>query len=904
MRKFFWTILAIAMLCQMISIPVVAASSINADFDMMLAVLSEIDVITLDDEQEFDAEVTVSRAKFSEYVGKAIQVYPSFSMQYFVDVPAEHEQAGYINILADCGIISLNDAKMFEPDRPIKYSEACKMLLCAMGYGDYASTVGEPMWNWITVASKADIAISVANQDAITSAETVELIFNAMSKPLMVSNLDGKSMYIEDNTNLFAEYHDIYFDTGVVEATYGAYLERYQMPMEGNVIISGKDFETQLDLRHLLGVQSEYVYRWDDANDEGYVFYAEIRDEDDILKISSELLDDYDESTNTFYYLQNKDASKTKRQSVEKNFQIVYNGVPYSGTVTTAVSGFLDKTRRGEITLADSDRNGNFDVLIIKNYEIFPIGTIDTINENIYGGFEKTTINYSAYDVVKLFDSKGIEKEMSDYSDAVLNIARSENGENLEVVICDETTEITIKSLQSDRNEVEDQNGQSYVVDKRVMEQYAPTLMAYKSIKAYFDMFGYIVRIEAGATDDYLVGYLIKGKSYEEDFGDIAVQFMVYTRDRKIEKYNFAEKVKIDGNSYKMNKNPDAALNALPKVSSYDVDGGLRYTISPQIIRYKLNEEKQITALDTTNLNTEREDKNNSLVQRHKNAALLNSNRVGLDTYWSTAETVIFKIPTLNSEGQILKNGSYVTPQAKDFGTSVSLNFDETYTCDTYNYSDTDYYTDIMVVVQEQKTMSPDALVFTGVHQIWDEEEEIALTAVECISGGSEITYKLNEGVEKQIEQQGLKYGDIFYISLDGSGQYGTEIKKIFDADTLTFNNAGKNDYWYYGDYSPYSNWSYRTGEDNRNNLSKMHVLKKRGDAVFGSYEKSGLANGTYEEVMRLGSIPVVIVYKDINRYEKGSLNSILSYEEVGSAASLILIESRLQVAKSVIIYQ
>ena len=904
MRKFFGSILVVAMLCQLICVPGMAESSMNADIDMMLATLTEIDVITLDDEQVFDTEATVSRAKFSEYVGKAIKVIPNFSMQYFKDVPREHEQSEYINVLADCGIISLNDAKIFEPDRPIKYSEACKMLLCAMGYEDYAAMEGTSMGNWITVASKADIAITVTNQDAITAAEAIELLFNAMSKPIVVKNLDGKTMSVDTETNLFAKYHDVYFETGVIEATYGAYLERCQMPIKDKAVIGGTEYQTQMDLRHLLGVQVKYVYRWDDVNDEGNVFYAEIRDEEDMLTISSELIDNYDESTNTFYYLQSKDADKIKRQSIEKNLQIIYNGVPYSGTVSSSIAGFLDGTRRGEIILTDSDKNDKFDVLIVKNYEIFPVGTIDTINENIYGGFEKNTIKYSDYEVVKLFDSKGIEKELSDYSDAVLNIARSENGEVMEIVISEETTEITIKSLQVNENEVEDQNGQRYMVDKRVIEQYDSLLMSYKSVKAYFDMFGFIVRIEVGSTDDFLIGYLIKGRSYEDDYGDTAVQFTIYTRDRKIEKYSFAEKVKIDGTSYKMNQKADAALNSLPKSSVYTADGDVIYKISPQIIRYKLNEDKQIIALDTVEFIKEKEDKNNSLVQRHENAALLNSNRVGLDTYWSTTDTAVFKIPSLNSEGQILKNGSYVEPQSKDFGTSVSLDFDHTYTCDTYNYSDTDYYTDIMVVIQEQKNMISDALIFTGTNQVWDEEENVVLTVVECIRSGSEVTYKLNEGVEKQIEQQSLKYGDMFYISLDSSGEYCTEIKKIFDAKTLTFNNAGKNNYWYFGDYSPYSNWSYRTGEDNRNNLSKMHVLKKRGDAVFGSYEKSGLSDGTYEEVILLGAIPVTIIYKDANKYEKGSFNSILSYEEVGAAASLILVENRLQLAKSVIIYQ
>lgn len=903
MRKIIGLILSIAMLCQ-VYIPVSAASTTKKNMDMIISVLKEIEVITIDEDQEFDTEATVSRAKFSEYLGKAIKVYPSFSMQYFNDVPKEHEQAEYINALTDSGIIAMNDAKIFDPERSIKYTEACKMLLCAMGYGDYAAAKGKTMSVYSLVAAETGISITAKDQNALTVAEAMKLLFNAMSEPIMVHNYQqNMSMSIDSSKNLFAEHHDVYFTKGVVEGTCGAYLERYPMPEEGKVIISGTEYETDLDIRDMLGVKVNFAYCWDDENDVGKVIYAEICNEEDILEIESSLLDDYDETTNTFYYLQNKDTKKIKKKKIESSFQIIYNGAPYEGTVTSIISPFLDSTRRGKITLADSDIDGEFDVVIIKSYEVLASGTIDTVEKFIYGGAESGAIDYENFDFVKLFDESGKEKELLDCSNAVLSIAKSNDNKIIEIVLNEETAEITVAKVQFSENEITSREGTIYEVDPAVMAQYGSTLMSYKNIRVSFDMFGYIVKIETGVTDDFLVGYLISGKSYEGETYDTEIEFKIYTRNNKIEKYNFAERIMIDGSTYRLNKNNGAlrALNALPKASSYETSrGDTRYRISPQVIRYKLNEEKQITVLDTLVL-SENENAKSSLTQRHNNVSMPNTNRLGLDTYWSTSETAIFRIPVLDDQGKLVTGEE---PQPKDFSTSMTLSFDKNYNVSTYNFSDDSYYTDIMVIQEDAENYVKEVLIYTGYTQNYDQDENIAYTAIKCYSNGSKATYKLGEGVETQIGSQGLEKGDLFYITLDGSGEYATGIKKIFDAGTLTFNNGGKNDYWYYGDYSPYSNWGYRTGEDDRNNLGKMYVLKKRQDAIFGTYEYDDLKDGKYEEIVRLGNVPVVTVCSQTGEVEKANFNSIRSFEESGGNVSLVLVESKFLSASSVIIYK
>ena len=903
MRKILGFFLSIAILAGMY-VPASASAVSEERYDMMLSVLSAIDVIEINEDEVFDPEEMVSRAKFSEYVAKAMGLEATFSMKYFSDVGQDIEECGYINTLTDYGVISLNDEKLFAPDRIITYAEACKMLVCAMGYGDYAMSRGGDMNTWVAVASEAGINIVPEDYNALSAKEAVVLLYNAMYEPVMAQTPGQHETYIDRDKNLFAENHDVYFAYGVINAVNGAHLESYDMPRAGLVTVDGKTFSTDLDLRDYLGIEVEYVYRYDEVIDEGTVFYVRLRDEDSVITFTSDLLESFNDTTNTFRYWRNAETNKTKDVDIEKQHQIIFNGAPYTGSVSSAVSGFLDGTRRGEITITDPDRNGDFDIVIIKSYDVFPIGSIDTIGKLVCGGFGQSNISYEGCEYFKIFSDEGEELELSDYAGTVLNVAQSQDESILEIIISSKTAEFEIHEVDSAECKVYSTDGTVYNVDSRVMEEYKTSLFALSKIKVSLDILGYIVKIEVAPSDGYQFGYLISGKSYDDGTGTDVVDAKIYTRAGKIEKFVFADRISIDNVGYKLSKKLGEALTAIPGTSFLDDEDGItRYTLAHQLIRYRVNDEGKLYDIDTTALSMY-EEETNSLVCRHDKAPLMNTNRLGLDTYWSSSHTATFTIPTLNDQGKIKKNGLWVDPQAKDFSTSLSMSFDHTYTMSTYYCSDDSYYVDALTITQDATYREVNAMIYTGTKNVWDPEEQMVLTAVECISGGNETRFTFAPGAEAGITSEGLTYGDLFYIEMDGSRKYATGIKKIFDAETLKFIHNSSNDYWYYGAYSQYSNWSYRTGENNRNQLSKMYALKKRAGAVFGTYERSDLSKGIYQEVMYIGDIPVIIVDKTNERTEKGSFNSILSYEESGASGSLILVESLTQNAKSVFIYR
>ena len=227
MRKIYWFfVITIIMLST--ALPVYALSDKEAEnMEMYLKILNEAGIMTDAEVANFNGTTPVTREQFSEYVAKMLKINPYVESQYFNDVGKDNEKVGYINALTDMGIVSFNEQRIFEPKREIRYSESCKMLLCAMGYGDYAKLTGKPMNSWVNVATEAEIAIEPKNPDSLTYEEAVVMIFKAMSEPVMVR--DGNGNIVKKDVNLFAQYHNIFEGEGVVLATKCGYLEGYSL---------------------------------------------------------------------------------------------------------------------------------------------------------------------------------------------------------------------------------------------------------------------------------------------------------------------------------------------------------------------------------------------------------------------------------------------------------------------------------------------------------------------------------------------------------------------------------------------------------------------------------------------------------------------------------------------------
>lgn len=110
----------------------------------------------------------------------------------FVDVPAYHWAAGYVEYCADQGIVGGMGDGTFAPEANVTGSQFAKMLLCAVGYGEKGEFTGLS-WDSTVNAQGTKLGIFDGNEEnvvfanAVTREEAFLYTFNALTKVMEVT---------------------------------------------------------------------------------------------------------------------------------------------------------------------------------------------------------------------------------------------------------------------------------------------------------------------------------------------------------------------------------------------------------------------------------------------------------------------------------------------------------------------------------------------------------------------------------------------------------------------------------------------------------------------------------------------------------------------------------------------
>lgn len=105
-------------------------------------VLEQLKVLTGYPDGTFGAEKFITRAEMAAIVcrmiGKGEEAMDSMGKTDFDDVESAHWASGYINVASRKNIINGDGTGSFNPEDDVKYEEALKMIVCALGYADEA----------------------------------------------------------------------------------------------------------------------------------------------------------------------------------------------------------------------------------------------------------------------------------------------------------------------------------------------------------------------------------------------------------------------------------------------------------------------------------------------------------------------------------------------------------------------------------------------------------------------------------------------------------------------------------------------------------------------------------------------------------------------------------------------
>lgn len=551
------------------------------------------------DTADTDGSSQVSRAEFALYLGRIHRAdeYSDAKNRYFRDVSPQHWAASSLELLVEKGIVAVSDSRNFRPDDVITFSEAEKMILCAMGYSAYAEALGGYPTGYDAVAKKIDL-ISGANRPANVTVDTARMLLH---KALITgifddSAVNGDSVVLSqsDDVTLLSQYFDCYLAEGQLTSADGVSINYDESAADDRVCIGGESYFAD-DSHNALAYLGQYVrafYIKPDKNSVGEICIIDrsYNKYDNVKVISDEDFKSFGSDMKINYYT-GDNSEKSIR--VAANAVILRNGELVTKNMSAEFSDFS-----GTVTAIDTDSNSIYDVVVIDSYVngvvksvsekdsviCFEGGSISKIDISSNHPAQKKVIRSSngdvmsisdiaAGDVLSIFDSKTLLR-ISDTKTAVTGVLEN---------VYDNSSEVKI-------------DGKRYSLDTKLVSTADAKLIAGSECSAKFDIFGKIAEIKKSAQSAPKVGYLVDradGKRLSDD-----VILKVFSSSGTMDEYTLESKVRVNGEKV------DASDIAGYLKKDY---GGDKSDYLHQLICYKTSSAGKISEIDTDYLNVGKE---------------------------------------------------------------------------------------------------------------------------------------------------------------------------------------------------------------------------------------------------------------------------------------------------------
>ena len=852
--------------------------------DSALPFLTAIGVVTAD---VTDLNQPMSREEFAFYLAKILRIDEQTDSQerYFKDVDYNGYTVGAINALTRRGIISVSDEKLFRPKEQILYEEACKMLIYALEYNEIAAYragnhVGYPA-RYVqaatqigikggTIGKKMDLGLGFA---MLKDAMEIEI-------PVIDTiNAFGDIVYkVDSDKSILSEYWDIYSEKGTISAVYGSSLFGDVVSEPDEVLFNKQNYMSEnMKPEEFFGEYVKAYYRMPEPDDCGTIVYVESISRTENITIKPE---DVTEVTGTkVKYCSQKGKQK---ELTLQNPAFVYNGVP----LESDISKRLTSINKGSVVIKDRDNNGIYDTVIVEDYANFVVSSMnDTM---IYNKIKQgDIIQRDGYDYTIIMATDGTRMEYSDIQQGhVLSVAKSLNGKRIKILVSSEQISGTVTAMGKQDNtwmltiaEKEYPVEKSYTALSVENEAYRNSLISQgKTLLFKVDSFGNIVYI-ADQSSNLKSGYIIKG--YYDENAD-AAYIKLLTEEGGIDRFELAQKPKINGKSY---KKTEKALCAIPGYNP-ETEGLLKQ----QFIRYMMDEENKIKQLDTAVYSNDADCTKMALraIYEEDQEVWYNSGRLGARALMND-QTQVFLVPY----GQTDFN-------EEDCGvityTAFMLN-DANYICNAYHFSASSVFADAAVIYYRHEDFKdnkeryrPTIMVSDIYRSINDDDEPVSVLV--GYSRGTKTEYIIPD----DISLDGVEEGDVIMLnhSIDGKIISGSKIGKpditiVIKRSALYENNrpgwtGNKHHDYLYSDSAVELTDYYRANFQ----MSFGYVSKVSGNAVAWSYN-----DGT--EFSEAANLTGNITIYDSNRREGeriyvGKAENLVTYGEAGMNCSKIIL--------------
>ena len=447
MKKMFSKIMAIV--CIVAMTLTCFGGVVSADNDIMfdlksLGITNGVDV-------EGRLESNITRGEFAQLVVNMMgqqEVAMSLSMdKYFTDV-SNSPYAGAINLLYKQGVVSGVGDGTFMPERNVRYTEACKMLVTALGYN---VIVSDNSLNAYTYTA-GDIGVTDnvnSGNEYITIKDMLVMIDNCLDigkmVPMYYNDNISPSYEIRNNDtfrrDLTKENPDGFVKMrGVVTADVSTYLYEFNAALkETQLEVAGKvfDYNGVAPLGYV-GVEIDFYVSTTADGTYGKITSMKATDKNVVTTMDGSDVASFDNSEIKYYT--STENSKTQKVRTDMSTIWIYNNNVYDGFSLSLV----DLGGNCDIRAIDNDDDEIAEVVFVFEYTdcIVDSFNAETLTVSLKQGYLYKNEKNLIFDpdetkaFVEYYDENGKKTDFSAIKEgSVLSIAKSADGLNVRLIV-------------------------------------------------------------------------------------------------------------------------------------------------------------------------------------------------------------------------------------------------------------------------------------------------------------------------------------------------------------------------------------------------------------------------------------------------------------------------------------
>lgn len=629
-----------------------------------------------------------------------------------LDRVLNRNSANPLQQMCDMGIMKSYGDGNTAADEPVTFEQVVASVVCMTGYETLAYDLGGYPSGYIAQATKLKIlnGIDLKNIQSISTADIAAIVVNALDVDLVMEYTYG-DYRIDHDSNILSVYHNIYRSKGVVtDNGISSLYVSFSSAGRGNAVINNTLYNAgSINITEYLGCMVDYYYK--EKSGEAPMLVSVRINEHNHKSIVIDAKDIIETShTQIQYYEEN-----VKRRTASiSDAAYIYNGVAYPDCTEADM-----KPDIGYIELISSNGSSKYDVVKIWSYTDYVVEDFNLDTFELKARYGRTTELDPDNGIVEVYDTENNPRFVIDVNqDSVASVAESKNGNYKKVLLSKQSIKGKVsRTFVSDDRSMVTIDDEDYAISREYSEN---THFSKYDIGLdfngtfYLNAFGEIAGVDKAKSTDMLAGFIIR--SVEGSPSDEPVIVKLFSETGKMEKFECAKKIRIDG------QRPASNSDIISRLSQ------------GRLVLYKLNEDGELSQVDTTDLGSATGDEAGKTLRLDAEGNMYYRSSNGFDgRVFVSNSTVVLKVEPMNN---ITGDEDYYSvSRGSDFGDQTSYNIA------AYSIDDNSFISDYVVRYSDQGngTVSNSARLLL-VEKVYDKvvDNEV-VTAVKGIRSGTYV---------------------------------------------------------------------------------------------------------------------------------------------------------------------